>query len=125
MGYSNFTIPDEYVFYAVNFQPYHVLKELYDLKLLSWDKETWPLPCESYQTIITELIGYKPYFVGQYPYDLKPPLYVMHHGSILPPDPRQISKEFLIHHSIKKVPEIDEWVIRDYYKNVRRGQWIL
>ena len=122
---ADFEIPDEYVFYAVNFQPYSVLKKLYDLGLLSWEREDWPLPCESYQSTITKMIGKELFFVGQYPDNLKPPLYVMHHGSVLPPDPRHIDKGFLIHHSIKNVANVQEWDIRNYYKKERKPKWIL
>lgn len=122
---SQFEFPNEYVFYAVNFQPFQTLAILYEKGFLSPEMEIWPLPCESYQTTVTSLIGHEIQFIGQYPHWLKPPLYVMHHGSKLPLDPRLIDRNFLIHHSIKKVKNTDEWEIRKYYKKIREGKWIL
>lgn len=113
--------PQECVFYAVNFQSRSLVDKLHDVGLLTPDKETWShiTPCETFQAWVTELFGYHQEFWGRYPYDLKPPLYSMHHGTVLPPDPRTLSSEFLIHHSIRNVEGVDEWDIRSHYQQVR------
>lgn len=121
---KNFQIPKKYLFYAVNFQSYEMIKSFYDSNLLNHDKEIWPYPCETFQTIMSKLLNFEIYFHGQYPNNLSPPLYVMHHGTKSPLDPRKISKKFLIHHSIKRIKNTDEWEVRNYYKKLRKTKWM-
>ena len=124
LGCKDFSLPKEFAFYAVNFQSYSLIRSFYENNLLTPDKEVWPYPCETFQTIFTDLLGYKILFHGQYPDNLLPPLYVMHHGSVTPPDPRKISNEFLIHHSIRKVKGVKEEDIRAYYRKIRKIKYL-
>lgn len=116
---SNWTPPNEVIFYAVNFQSRDLIEKLDSMNMLNVEKEIWPMPCETFQSWITTLAGFDLYFWGRYPDSLVPPLYSMHHGSVKPTDPRLISHEFLVHHSIRQTGA-DEWDIRNYYKYSRR-----
>ena len=119
-GQKDFEIPKEFAFYAVNFQSYELIKTFYQNGILESEKEIWPYPCETFQTIFTKIFGFKIHYHGQYPNDLLPPLYVMHHGSVRPEDPRKISNKFLVHHSIRQIKNVKESLIRSYYKKIRK-----
>jgi hypothetical protein len=119
LSLKEFSVPKKYAFYAVNFQSYEMIKFFYEKKLLEQSKEEWPYPCETFQTIMCEALNFEIELYGQYPQNLLPPLYVMHHGSKSPIDPRNLSKDFLIHHSIRHVKNTSEWEIRKFYRKNR------
>ena len=116
--------PNENVFYAVNFQPSSLILKMKEKGMLSADKEEWPRPCETFQAWMTELFGFKQKFWGEYPNNLIPPLYSMHHGTKSPKDPRFIQPEFMIHHSIRNVKGISEWEIRKHFKKMRNQKML-
>lgn len=116
---NNWIPPSEVIFYAVNFQSRALVEKLETMGMLDVEKEIWPMPCETFQSWVTVLAGFELGFWGRYPDNLIPPLYSMHHGSVKPADPRSISFEFLVHHSIKQTG-VDEWIIRDHYKRSRK-----
>jgi len=117
---SEWVSPKDNIFYAVNFQPRSIVELFNQQGVLHPSREVWPCPCETYQSWMTEFFGYKQKFWGMYPDDLVPPLYSMHHGSVHPEDPRKISLDFKIHHSIRNVKNVGEWEIRKHYRNIRR-----
>ena len=119
---ENLKIPKKFMFYAVNFQSYEMISYFFEKNFLSHEKEIWPFPCETFQTIATFNSIFDIEFHGQYPQNMVPPLYVMHHGSTPPTDPRKLSKDFLIHHSIRRIKGIKEWEIRNFYRNVRKNR---
>jgi hypothetical protein len=122
LGNSYVIIPKKFMFYAVNFQSYEMIKCFRDKNLLSSDKEVWPYPCETFQTIFSHNLNFEINFHGQYPKNLLPPLYVTHHGSARPEDPRKLSKNFLIHHSIRQIENVSELEIRKYYRKIRKNK---
>jgi hypothetical protein len=115
---ENWTPPPEVIFYAVNFQSRALVEKLNIMGMLDVEKEIWSMPCETFQSWVTNLAGFDLEFCGRYPNELTPPLYSMHHGSVKPEDPRRISSEFLVHHSIKQ-SGVDEWTIRKHFKMKR------
>lgn len=119
LGSTKIDIPKKYAFYAVNFQSYDMIKCFYEKNLLDFEKEAWPYPCETFQTIMSVFLNFEIELHGQYPDNLHPPLYVMHHGSKNPIDPRELPKNFLIHHSIRHVKNASEWEIRKFYRKKR------
>lgn len=119
IGTRKIIIPKKYAFYAVNFQSYNMIRFFHEKKLLDYEKEKWPYPCETFQTIICNSLDFEIELHGQYPDNLVPPLYVMHHGSKNPMDPRNLPKSFLIHHSIRHVKNVGEWEIRKFYRKKR------
>lgn len=115
--------PTENIFYAVNFQTSDFVCGMMLNDLCKPEMDSWAdiLPCEVFQSWCCELLGFDQIFWGQYPNDLKPPLYSMHHGSVKPPDPRTLSSDYLVHHSVRHVDQVSESIIRDYYKRQRKG----
>ena len=117
---ENFKFPERQVFYAVNFQSKKFIDKAFQHGLLDVKHENYPFPAESFLTNCVSLMGFENFFWGLYPDNLFPPLYSSHHGRKKPLDPRNIDKNFLIHHSIKNVPNVSEKEIREYYYNQRR-----